>query len=264
MCTELFSDKCHKVFGRSHSSISKIVLLREKLKNCSFQYCKSRVLHAKDNPTRANVTLHENVKEIQHQKAVEHLTSPNAIVGDPVALDVIDACMGSAGDRLIKSENAICIQNATKLHGEALSRNNDEMCDAKIMAEELIFLRQKCSELQKLADRYKSIFREKIKAFREACFLLFGFKIDMAHQDAASMKSGDSRVQFTLKSVFSPNPHDTLQFHLTSNGLEMGHTRFSEQPYLKEQRDIFIGRFQSFPAFLANMTMELFQQQTQI
>ncbi len=45
--------------------------------------------------------------------------------------------------------------------------------------------------------------------------------------------------------------------------MEMLDTPFTTQPSRQQEVQTFIGKFRSIPAFTANLTMELFQKQTQ-
>ena len=46
-------------------------------------------------------------------------------------------------------------------------------------------------------------------------------------------------------------------------GMEMLDTPFTTQPSRQQEVQTFISKFRSIPAFTANLTMELFQKQTQ-
>ena len=135
--------------------------------------------------------------------------------------------------------------------------NQDEFNN---MRNELVALRHKCFQFETLSSRYKSVFRDKIKIFREACYLLFGFKIDMISTDN---ERGQCQ-QFSVLSMFSSTVDEVLRFQLTPDGMEIVQTSFCDDPFLKKQIEVFIGRFRCIPALLSNLTLELFQNQTKI
>ena len=112
-------------------------------------------------------------------------------------------------------------------------------------------------ELEKRESRYKAVFRESITTFREACRLIFGFSVDMAGE------------RFTLRSMFATRADETLVVRVARGGdgdgpleASLEPSSYTQRPDMTRQVETFIGRCRSVPAFTANLTMELFNQQT--
>lgn len=115
-------------------------------------------------------------------------------------------------------------------------------------------------DVQKMHTRLKERFRMQIALFREGVYLLTGFKIDMIDADSDS-------PQFRVRSVYGEREGDHLMFRwpkkkqtLEIMGTEMAQLLMSE----RSPCSVYIRQFNSFPAFLASVTMQLFEQQTNI
>lgn len=115
-------------------------------------------------------------------------------------------------------------------------------------------------DVQKMHTRLKERFRMQIALFREGVYLLTGFKIDMIEADSDSPK-------FRVRSVYGEREGDHLMFRwpkkkqtLEIMGTEMAQLLMSE----RSPCSVYIRQFNSFPAFLASVTMQLFEQQTNI
>ncbi len=104
----------------------------------------------------------------------------------------------------------------------------------------------------KVNQRLKEKFKERIGTFRNAIYLLTGYKIDMTTQ-------GDVR-QLCLRSMYSEQENDDLVFQWNKEGLQLMETSFAK----KLDRKIFtyLSTCHSVPAFLSNLTLELFEKRT--
>lgn len=99
--------------------------------------------------------------------------------------------------------------------------------------------------------RLKEVFKKKIQEFREACYALTGFKVDVTRDN-----------QYRLQSMYAERSTDDLLFESSSKGdMMLLATDFSSQ--LADQIDTYLNRFNSIPAFLSSITLELFNRQTQ-
>ncbi|XP_068760462.1 mitotic spindle assembly checkpoint protein MAD1-like [Montipora capricornis] len=99
--------------------------------------------------------------------------------------------------------------------------------------------------------RLKEVFKKKIQEFREACYALTGFKVDVTRDN-----------QYRLQSMYAERSTDDLLFESSSKGdMMLLATDFSSQ--LTDQIDTYLNRFNSIPAFLSSITLELFNRQTQ-
>jgi hypothetical protein len=115
-------------------------------------------------------------------------------------------------------------------------------------------------DVQKMHTRLKERFRMQIALFRDGVYLLTGFKIDMIDADSDS-------PQFRVRSVYGEREGDHLMFRwpkkkqtLEIMGTEMAQLLMSE----RSPCSVYIRQYNSFPAFLASVTMQLFEQQTSI
>jgi mitotic spindle assembly checkpoint protein MAD1 len=121
-------------------------------------------------------------------------------------------------------------------------------------------LKQRVADLAKRESRYKEIFKDKIKTFRDACYYLFGYKVEM--KDAP-----DGATMFILRSMFTgEGDSERLMFKYTAKGeppLTLEDTAYTMQDSeVKKQVDTFVRRFRSIPGFTANLTMEQFNKHT--
>jgi len=99
--------------------------------------------------------------------------------------------------------------------------------------------------------RLKEVFKKKIQEFREACYALTGYKVDVTRDN-----------QYRLQSMYAERSTDDLLFESTPKGeMMLLATDFSSQ--LTDQIDAYLTRFNSIPAFLSSITLELFNRQTQ-
>ena len=111
----------------------------------------------------------------------------------------------------------------------------------------------------KVNARLKEIFKEKISSYREAVYLLTGFKIDL---HSAEGGAGSQHPRLRLRSVYAERPEDSLIFQWTeSTSLEL-----LETPFISEHVDrkllALLRSSNSIPAFLASVTLDLFEKQT--
>lgn len=106
----------------------------------------------------------------------------------------------------------------------------------------------------KLNARLKEMFKEKISTFREAVYLLTGFKMDMVPVGS------DELPRLKLRSMFAEQAEDCLLFQLRGESPELLETDFASR--LTPQHLQHLQTYNSVPAFLANLTLELFESQT--
>jgi len=62
---------------------------------------------------------------------------------------------------------------------------------------ELTVMRRRVADLEKREQRYMQVFKQKIGTFREACYLIFGYKVDMGED------KGTGQPTFTLRSMYA-------------------------------------------------------------
>jgi len=131
---------------------------------------------------------------------------------------------------------------------------------AAVAAAEATVLRRKVADLEKREARYKAVFQESIATVRDACRLIFGYHLELA-------LPGDT---VTVRSVLCASDQEVLVFKLAKADPAQGRDAeatllpgaLAARPDVKRQVDVFIGRCRSVPAFLANVFLESFNQQT--
>ena len=117
-------------------------------------------------------------------------------------------------------------------------------------------------ELEKLKTRLQQVFASHINKFREACYLLFGYRIEFAAEASSLNSAGSSTI--ILKPQRSDNKKAEFIFKMSKSLKEviLHQTDFTRQQ-LKTEVQTFLERYKSAPAFLANYTIEMFQKDTQ-
>ncbi|KAJ0411674.1 hypothetical protein ATCC90586_002058 [Pythium insidiosum] len=109
-------------------------------------------------------------------------------------------------------------------------------------------------EGQKLLNqRLKEVFREQTQQYREAVFQLTGFKIDLKKSSGVEI--------LRLRSMYADHDDDELLVRMEPNGaLELLETDFCGQ--INQRVFAYLTTCRSFPAFLATLTLHLFEKQT--
>ncbi|GLD93300.1 hypothetical protein PINS_up001892 [Pythium insidiosum] len=109
-------------------------------------------------------------------------------------------------------------------------------------------------EGQKLLNqRLKEVFRDQTQQYREAVFQLTGFKIDLKKSSGVEI--------LRLRSMYADHDDDELLVRMEPNGaLELLETDFCGQ--INQRVFAYLTTCRSFPAFLATLTLHLFEKQT--
>lgn len=110
-------------------------------------------------------------------------------------------------------------------------------------------LTKKLNEAEKRYELLKESFRKTSQELREACYMLTGFKIELF------------KNTYKLFHMYADSPEDYLVFQLSSEGsLSLLENQYTAN--LKDKIDTYLLRYDSIPAFLASLTMDLFSHQT--
>lgn len=123
-------------------------------------------------------------------------------------------------------------------------------------AAEVAAFKVQLEKAQKLEQRLREVFKQKIQQFREAAYSLLGFQIDMVQQ------ASGSGITLRLNSMYAEHPDDSLLFQNNGRGYELLETPFAAQHQL-EVRSCLQER-RSIPLFLAVLTQQLFERQTAV
>jgi len=114
-------------------------------------------------------------------------------------------------------------------------------------------LQKKIEGYEVKIDRLMKVFKKQMADARETSYQLFGYSIDLGDMD-------QSGVIYKLKSMYAENDRDLLIFKSTSQGIEMLETEFSRT--LAKEIHAYLSKCHSIPAFLSNITLELFSRKT--
>ncbi|MCL7038767.1 hypothetical protein MKW94_025336 [Papaver nudicaule] len=127
------------------------------------------------------------------------------------------------------------------------------------ISEKLAQLKAQIATLEKREERYKTVFAEKISVFRRACCALFGYKILM---DDHQRPNGIPVTRFTLQSIYADGEDEKLDFEYESGNTNILDNEYTSQSDIAQQVETFLRKFNSIPAFTANLTMESFNKRT--
>lgn len=123
---------------------------------------------------------------------------------------------------------------------------------------EIILLQSRLAEVQKSLDRLQQVFSRQISLLRESIPKIFGYNLEMV----TDPNTRDYRALFTLYLTGSDHTTPKLCFKLMKDGsLRLIETEFSSM--FPQEIATFVDKFNSIPAFIANLTLENFQKQTQ-
>ena len=120
---------------------------------------------------------------------------------------------------------------------------------------DMAVLKRKVEDLQKKEQRLLTMFKRKISVFRGACHKIFGYKIDFT-------EGNDGQAIFTITSDYAAKPTDSFAFQYDekAEAVTIKSTPFIETPEQKRSVETFVARLGSIPAFVANHTIEAFNQ----
>lgn len=159
-------------------------------------------------------------------------------------------------DKLTKAnEKIIKLKERIKVMEEGGSQNVTQIVEERVQtnsSKEVTDLKEKLKSLEIQNQRLCEVFKKKSHDFRDAMYILFGYKIDVL-----------STNQYRLCSQYAFDPQDILLFQISSedNGtMELLETPFSQT--LTEFIDLHLKRHRSIPLFLASVTNDLFNKQT--
>lgn len=111
-------------------------------------------------------------------------------------------------------------------------------------------LEEKLTTAELKNQRLKEVFSKRIQDFRQACYILTGFRIDVVNDD-----------HFKLTSRYAESQQDFLLFaSLPAGGMQLLETDFSKT--LVSLIKLHLHHQDSIPMFLSSLTAELFGQQT--
>ncbi|ETI49734.1 hypothetical protein, variant 7 [Phytophthora nicotianae CJ01A1] len=100
---------------------------------------------------------------------------------------------------------------------------------------------------------FLQVFGDQIRQYREAVYLLTGYKVDLRKSNGMEL--------LRLRSVYAEHDDDELLVRMESNGsLELLDSEFCSQ--INQRVFAYLTTCRSFPAFLSTLTLHLFEKQT--
>ena len=155
----------------------------------------------------------------------------------------------------LEAENKTLRTRFEALNPGSQIQNVDSELKVAKMEGEVSLLKKKLADVQKGSERLKQVFSRQISMLRESIPKIFGYQLEMV----TDPNDKGSKAIFTLYPQGS-DPNSKVIFKLLQNGtMNLVDNTFSKK-FAKEIH-MFIDKFNSIPAFIANMTMDNFQKQ---
>ncbi len=136
-----------------------------------------------------------------------------------------------------------------KLQVKYTQQQKQHAAEVKRMRSDAEKLKGDLQESSKRLHRLKEVFRLKVSEFREACYRMTGYKIELV--------SGD---KYRLRPMYAASEDDFLMIQFHNGQLSVLGTAFCER--LEDSVRLLLTRFHSVPAFLSQITLDLFNQTT--
>jgi len=221
-------NEIHKLKKEKSKMEEKIIILEQRVGRGEYNANTTKVVHFTMNPAaQVDVTKRDKVKllenEIVHLKAM--IKNNNEEIDNKMN-------MSKDGNRNFKNSKN-CIGN----------KGSDVDIDRNIMI----------NNLKKKNERLKQVFKDLRTKYKNAVYILTGWKIDM------DMRSSSKPI--VLRSIFAENESDRLEFQMSSSGgIQLMDTPFAKQ--MEEKVLFYLTTCKSFPAFLSQLTLQLFEKTT--
>lgn len=150
----------------------------------------------------------------------------------------------------LKEENARLktrIELLESGHESDVTRRVDSVIDNEHKVE---ILNQKVAELQNREKKILDSFRKTSREFREVCYLLTGYRIDALKDNI-----------YRLSHMYAEHEEDKLLFEVKRDGtILLLNNEYTEK--LSHSISTYLENADSFPAFLASITLDLFKSST--
>ncbi|CAG9460709.1 unnamed protein product [Pedinophyceae sp. YPF-701] len=212
-----------------------VALLQARLGRGEFDASQTRVLHLRGNPEAA-------AREAKRREEVERLEAQNeALRAQLREAEAVRVAGGGAGAGGASSE-------------------------AAVLGAEAIVQKRRAAELEKQMLRLKEVFKERVHAFREACYHLLGYRVDMVAEavPAGAGTGAAAPTTVSLRPRHGDGKDDLLLFRFkpgSKEGFELVETALSRK--YQSTVDLLVERWKNIPAFTANVTTDLCNKMTQ-
>lgn len=122
--------------------------------------------------------------------------------------------------------------------------------DAVNSSHQIELLSQKVNQLKAREEKILNSFKKTSREFREVCYLLTGYRIDPLKDDI-----------FRLSHMYAEREEDKLFFEVKREGTTLLKNEYTDR--YSENVSTYLEGADSFPAFLASITLDLFKSSTQ-
>ena len=250
-------DAVKEALERANSRLAVLEAQSQKLRKAGSPALVKKSAKQYDKLKEKSAALEEQNEELKSKleeatdkiEELEHILSKGA--HDPSKTKVLHMAFNPA--RISRQEKAKQMENELA----ALRKNNADLAERLRRAGggrgEAVNVDVGSMDAKKQYERLKALFKEQTKAFKEAVYLLTGYKIDMTQ---------DKHPQLRIRSMFAEREGDHLLFRWQpeSGGLEMLETDFCRR--LDKDMFGYLQKCNSVPAFLATISLDLFEKQT--
>ena len=234
------------------------VLAKCRSRNCELEVSLERAEQEKAAAERERDSIMKQLEKVERELSkYEHqvvtgdydrrITKVLHFVNNPTALALAKASKNKAANERerLQFDNNKLMQEVEVLRAGATDA-------VKAAAEAAAKARAEGIDKDKVNQRLKEMFKERIQSFREAVYLLTGFRIDMTNDRDSP--------QLRLRSMYADSEEDHILFQWEQDGLQLMETPFASR--LETKIFTYLSTCNSVPAFLSNLTLELFEKQT--
>ncbi|CAH2070357.1 unnamed protein product [Thlaspi arvense] len=151
----------------------------------------------------------------------------------------------AANTRVLRMVNTLGVENEAKQTIEALQAELQKTRERLQAVEEL---KSQSGDAGKLVDSHIT---GKIAQLKEQIVM-----------DEHQRPNGIPVTRFTLQSIYAQSDDEKLEFEYESGNTSILDNQYTSQGEIAKQIEIFIRKFNSIPAFTANLTMESFNRRT--
>ena len=228
--------------GRQRDRLEETVAsLEARVGRGEFNRARTKVLHLTRNPASM---AHASCQEIE----MEELRQLNKVLTKKV--DELQVEVSGLQSQL-EADIGGSVSSFSSAGDEAAHVERVEHRAAVLLGTpEIEQLRSKVGDLERLNNRLREVFRAKSQEFRNAVVLLFGYEVEMVEEKT-----------YKLTSLYADKEEEYLMFEMSDeNEMTLLESDFANT--LQEEIQAYLNRCSSFPAFLANVTLKLFENQT--
>eukprot|EP00002_Diphylleia_rotans_P033504 TRINITY_DN7133_c0_g1_i6.p1 TRINITY_DN7133_c0_g1~~TRINITY_DN7133_c0_g1_i6.p1 ORF type:complete len:727 (-),score=163.97 TRINITY_DN7133_c0_g1_i6:151-2331(-) len=197
-----------------------------------------------------NAVLSQNLADLE-EKLIKAESSLSQYV-DSSKTKVMRLSGGPSAEAQLLREKCAELEKTVQLLKSQSSQATNS-CNQEALIEEIEKLKNEKKDSQLHINRLSEVFKKKSRAFREACYHLLGYHVDMGEAPNGHL--------YTLVSAYAASRQDTLVFRISNGGtVSLLDSPFASSldPSLTE----YLTRFKSYPAFLSSLTIKQFENST--